>query len=148
MKIGDERLTVGAFDCGPAKDHIEIEFDRSKVLQTRTRAATSNSWFNFIIMKSCSCLAALERQSKRGHLVIVANKQNVSGKHRMIPGLAFERRELGQRCELIRRRLHKRELALLRQNQQQVLIGAAVAGFVIGGGIAGFTGLFRRRRRY
>ena len=33
----------------------------------------------------------------------------------------------------------------LRSNQKQVLIGAAVAGFVIGGGIAGFTGLFRRR---
>ena len=34
----------------------------------------------------------------------------------------------------------------LRNNQQQVLIGAAVAGFVIGGGIAGLTGIFRRRR--
>jgi C4-dicarboxylate-specific signal transduction histidine kinase len=34
----------------------------------------------------------------------------------------------------------------LRANQQQVLIGAAVAGFVIGGGIAGFAGLFRRKR--
>ena len=31
-------------------------------------------------------------------------------------------------------------------HQKQVLIGAAVAGFVIGGGIAGITGLFRRRR--
>jgi hypothetical protein len=31
-------------------------------------------------------------------------------------------------------------------HQKQVLIGAAVAGFVIGGGIAGVTGLFRRRR--
>ena len=31
------------------------------------------------------------------------------------------------------------------QHQQQVLIGAAVAGFVIGGGVAGFFGLFRRR---
>ena len=30
------------------------------------------------------------------------------------------------------------------QHKKQVLIGAAVAGFVIGGGIAGFTGLFRR----
>jgi hypothetical protein len=28
-----------------------------------------------------------------------------------------------------------------------VLIGAAVAGFVIGGGIAGVTGLLRRRNR-
>jgi hypothetical protein len=34
----------------------------------------------------------------------------------------------------------------LRTHQKQVLVGAAVAGFVIGGGIAGFTGLFRRRR--
>ncbi|MEJ7825217.1 MAG: DUF3618 domain-containing protein [Solirubrobacteraceae bacterium] len=30
--------------------------------------------------------------------------------------------------------------------QKQVVIGAAVAGFVIGGGIAAFGGLFRRRR--
>ena len=29
-------------------------------------------------------------------------------------------------------------------HKKQVLIGAAVAGFVIGGGIAGFFGLFRR----
>jgi hypothetical protein len=32
------------------------------------------------------------------------------------------------------------------RHQKQVLIGAAVAGFVIGGGLAGITGLFRRRR--
>ena len=31
------------------------------------------------------------------------------------------------------------------QNQRQILIGAAVAGFVLGGGLAGITGLFRRR---
>jgi hypothetical protein len=31
-------------------------------------------------------------------------------------------------------------------HQKQVLIGAAVAGFVIGGGIAAVSGLFRRRR--
>ena len=29
-------------------------------------------------------------------------------------------------------------------HQKQVLIGAAAAGFVLGGGIAGFFGLFRR----
>jgi hypothetical protein len=29
-------------------------------------------------------------------------------------------------------------------HQKQVLIGAAVAGFVLGGGIAGIFGLFRR----
>jgi hypothetical protein len=32
------------------------------------------------------------------------------------------------------------------EHRQQILIGAAVAGFVIGGGIAGLTGIFRRRR--
>jgi hypothetical protein len=31
-------------------------------------------------------------------------------------------------------------------HQKQVLIGAAVAGFVIGGGIAAVSGLFRRGR--
>ena len=33
------------------------------------------------------------------------------------------------------------------EHQQQVLIGAAVAGFVIGGGIAGVTGILRRGKR-
>jgi hypothetical protein len=37
----------------------------------------------------------------------------------------------------------------LRENQRQVLIGAAVAGFVLGGGIAAVTGLLTgRRNRY
>ena len=34
--------------------------------------------------------------------------------------------------------------SILARHRKQVLIGAAVAGFVIGGGIAGFTGIFRR----
>ena len=33
----------------------------------------------------------------------------------------------------------------LRKNQKNVLIGAAVAGFVLGGGIAAMGGLLRRR---
>jgi hypothetical protein len=33
------------------------------------------------------------------------------------------------------------------KHQKQAVIGAAVAGFVLGGGIAAFGGLFRRRRR-
>ena len=32
-----------------------------------------------------------------------------------------------------------------RTHQREVLIGAAVAGFVVGGGIAAIGGLFRRR---
>jgi outer membrane murein-binding lipoprotein Lpp len=35
--------------------------------------------------------------------------------------------------------------AKLAENQQAAIIGAAVAGFVIGGGIAATIGLFRRR---
>jgi hypothetical protein len=35
----------------------------------------------------------------------------------------------------------------IRDHQQQVLIGAAVAGFVLGGGIAAIGGLMRRRKR-
>jgi hypothetical protein len=34
--------------------------------------------------------------------------------------------------------------AKLAQNQQKAIIGAAVAGFVIGGGVAAVGGLFRR----
>jgi hypothetical protein len=34
--------------------------------------------------------------------------------------------------------------SMLGRHRKQVLIGAAVAGFVIGGGIAGFTGIFKR----
>ncbi len=35
----------------------------------------------------------------------------------------------------------------IRNNQKQVLIGAAVAGFVLGGGIGAMTGLLTGRRR-
>ncbi len=35
----------------------------------------------------------------------------------------------------------------IRAHQQQVLIGAAVAGFVIGGGLAAIGGLMRRKKR-
>ena len=34
----------------------------------------------------------------------------------------------------------------LARNQQKAIIGAAVAGFVIGGGVVATFGLFRRRR--
>jgi hypothetical protein len=35
----------------------------------------------------------------------------------------------------------------LARHQREVMIGAAVAGFVLGGGIAAFTGLVTGRRR-
>lgn len=58
------------------------------------------------------------------------------------------RRQLGSSME----RLHN-EVAVLTdwrgqivKHRKNAVIGAAVAGFVIGGGIAAFGGLFRRRR--
>lgn len=57
------------------------------------------------------------------------------------------RRELGHAIERLQSEVA--ELTNWRkkvaENQKQILIGAAIAGFVIGGGIAGLTGLFRRR---
>jgi orotate phosphoribosyltransferase-like protein len=58
------------------------------------------------------------------------------------------RRELGTSME----RLHQ-EIAVLtdwrgqlRKHQKQVVIGAAVTGFLVAGGVAAFGGLFRRKR--
>ncbi|HEY1539913.1 MAG TPA: DUF3618 domain-containing protein [Solirubrobacteraceae bacterium] len=58
------------------------------------------------------------------------------------------RRALGTSMEVL-----QNEIAVLTDwrrhlvaHQKQVVMGAAVAGFVIGGGIAAFGGLFRRRR--
>jgi hypothetical protein len=56
------------------------------------------------------------------------------------------RKELGLAVERLRTEVH--EVAdwrgHIRRHQREVLIGAAVAGFVVGGGVAGFLGLFRR----
>jgi Protein of unknown function (DUF3618) len=58
------------------------------------------------------------------------------------------RKELGTSVERLRS-----EVAVLTdwrgqlvKHQKQIVIGAAVAGFIIGGGIAAVGGLFRRRR--
>ncbi len=57
------------------------------------------------------------------------------------------RQELGMAVEKLRTEVAevtdwRRQI---REHQREVMIGAAVAGFVIGGGVAGFFGLFRRR---
>jgi hypothetical protein len=54
-------------------------------------------------------------------------------------GLAVEKVR-GEVAEITDWRRH------LRNNQKQVMIGAAVAGFVLGGGIAAVTGLLTGRR--
>ena len=58
------------------------------------------------------------------------------------------RRRLGTSVERL-----QQEIAVLtdwrgqiRKHEKQVVIGAAVTGFVLAGGIAAFGGLFRRRR--
>jgi uncharacterized membrane-anchored protein len=53
------------------------------------------------------------------------------------------RAELGIALERLRGEVHKATdwRAQLRRHQQQVVIGAGVAGFVLGGGIAGLIGL-------
>jgi hypothetical protein len=62
--------------------------------------------------------------------------------------IEVNRRELGHAIE----RLHAEVAELtdwrkkVAENQRQILIGAAVAGFLIGGGIAAVGGIFRRRR--
>jgi hypothetical protein len=59
------------------------------------------------------------------------------------------RRELGEAVGRLRAEVQRATdwRSQIVQHQQQVLIGAAVAGFVIGGGIAGVTGILRRGRR-
>ncbi len=56
------------------------------------------------------------------------------------------RKELGEAIGRLQVEVHKATdwRKQLRTHQQQVVIGAAVAGFVIGGGIGGFFGLFKR----
>ena len=56
--------------------------------------------------------------------------------------------ELGLALERLRGEVAKATdwRAQLRRHRREVLIGAAVAGFVLGGGIAAFTGLITGRR--
>ena len=59
-----------------------------------------------------------------------------------------QRKELGAAVERLRGEVKEATdwRGFIQRNEQKVLIGAAVAGFVIGGGVAGVTGLFRRKR--
>jgi len=60
-----------------------------------------------------------------------------------------QRRELGEAVDRLRGEIKRATdwRSVVVQNQQKVLVGAAVAGFVIGGGIAGVTGVLRRGKR-
>ena len=59
------------------------------------------------------------------------------------------RKELGESVDRLRGDIKRATdwRTQLVNNQQKVLIGAAVAGFVIGGGIAGVTDILRRGKR-
>ena len=58
------------------------------------------------------------------------------------------REQLGVAVEQLRGELTKATdwRAQLRRHQKEIIIGAAVTGFVLGGGIAAFTGLLTGRR--
>ncbi len=58
------------------------------------------------------------------------------------------RRELGEAVTRLRGEVQRATdwRSQVVANQQQVLIGAAIAGFVLGGGIAAVPRLFRRKR--
>jgi hypothetical protein len=58
------------------------------------------------------------------------------------------RAELGIAVERLRTEITRTTdwRSQLRQHRREVLVGAAVAGFVLGGGIAAFTGLLTGRR--
>src|SRR5438034_1256946 len=64
-----------------------------------------------------------EGQPERGHLLAVANQQEVADDHRVVPGLAVERWNPRELRELVGGRRDERQLAVLRRHQQQVLIG-------------------------
>src|SRR5215471_18287452 len=64
-----------------------------------------------------------EGQPERSHLLAVANQQDVAHQYRVVPGLALDRLEPRQLRELVRGRPDKSQLSLLRQHQQQVLVG-------------------------
>lgn len=59
------------------------------------------------------------------------------------------RKELGEAVDRLKADVQRATdwRSVIVQNQQNVLIGAAVAGFVIGGGIAGITGILRRGKK-
>jgi dienelactone hydrolase len=64
--------------------------------------------------------------------------------------IEHNRNELGTSLEKLRTEVVRLTdwRSQLRQHQQQAVIAAGVTGFVLGGGIAGLTGLvFGRRRR-
>jgi Protein of unknown function (DUF3618) len=58
------------------------------------------------------------------------------------------RAELGMAVETLRGEITKATdwRAQLKRHQREIIIGAAVTGFVLGGGIAAFTGLMTGRR--
>src|SRR5262249_19499688 len=64
-----------------------------------------------------------QRQPERGHLLAVANEQDIACQRRVVPGLAFDRPESGELSELIRCGPDQGQFAFFRQHQQRLLIG-------------------------
>ncbi|MBI3679171.1 MAG: response regulator transcription factor, partial [Acidobacteria bacterium] len=105
----------------------EVEVLRQLALRRSSKRSSA------VLFRSKSCSrtlaaratpsAAREGQPERGHLLAVANQQVVAGQHRVVPGLALDRRDPRELLELVDGRSDQRQLTLLRHHQQQVLVG-------------------------
>ena len=58
-------------------------------------------------------------QPERGHLLAVANQQDVSDQHRVVPGLALDRRETRELGEPLGSRGHQRKLTVAERNMRE-----------------------------
>jgi hypothetical protein len=91
---------------------------RRRVFADSRRAATCGSGHCDHPPQTQHPSAAREGQPERGHLLAVANEQEVACQHRVVPGLAFDRRESGGELrELIGCRPDQRQLTFFRQHQ-------------------------------
>ena len=59
----------------------------------------------------------------RGHLLAVADQQNVADQHGMVPRLAIDRLELCDLFELIDRRRDEHDIPVFGHHEQEILIG-------------------------
>ena len=64
----------------------------------------------------------LEGQPERCHFLAVANEQEVADQNRVVPGLTLDRRETREFGELAGGGPDQRQLSLLREHEQQVLV--------------------------
>jgi|tagenome__1003787_1003787.scaffolds.fasta_scaffold20126576_3 hypothetical protein len=90
-------------------------------------------------------MAARDRRDRPGAPAVAAQRSS----HEIRASIEANRAELAVSLERLRGEVAEVTdwRKQIREHQQEVLIGAAVAGFVIGGGLAALGGLMRRRKQ-